>query len=128
MRGLKRCALRAVVVSAVGLAGSGGAFAAGALAVGACGAYGQAFGYRDIDQAQSSALQQCRDPGCRIVATLRKSCAALAIDVQNPCGAHGSAQASRLGTAQNNALRQCYRGGGKDCVIRAFVCDGKDKG
>jgi hypothetical protein len=92
------------------------------------GAYGQAFGYRDIDAAQNNALRQCKGAGCRVVATLRRSCAALAVDVTNPCSAHGSGQASQLGTAQNNALRQCYRGGGKDCVIRAFVCDGKDRG
>jgi hypothetical protein len=120
--------LRAVTISVIGIAGIGTAAAAGALAVGACGAYGQAFGYRDIGAAQNNALQQCKDPGCRVVATLRRSCAALAVDVANPCRAHGSAQASTLGLAQNNALRQCYRGGGKDCVIRAFVCDGKARG
>ena len=55
----------------------------------------------------------------------RRNCAALAVDAANPCGAHGSGTASRLGRAQNDALRQCYRDGGKDCVIRTFVCDGK---
>jgi len=101
--------------------------ATGALAVGACGAYGQAFGCRTIDAAQDNALERCKEPGCRIIAVLRKSCAALAVDVANPCGACGYGQASRLGAAQNNALRQCYRGGGKDCAIRTFVCDGRDK-
>jgi hypothetical protein len=48
--------------------------------------------------------------------------------VANPCGPRGSGQASQLGDAQNSALRQCYRGGGKDCVIRTFVCDGKGRG
>ena len=128
MRGFKRSVLRAVTVLVVGAAGIGAATAAGALAVGACGAYGQAFGYRNIDAAQNNALQQCQDPGCRIVATLRQSCAALAVDAANPCGARGAGQASQLGAAQNDALRQCYRGGGKDCVIRTFVCDGKGKG
>ena len=33
--------------------------------------------------------------------------------------------ANRLGPAQNTALKQCYSNGGKDCVIRAFVCDAK---
>lgn len=128
MRNFRRFILHAVTISAIGLAGIGAATAAGALAVGACGAYGQAFGYRDLDGAQSSALEQCKAPGCRIVAALRRSCAALAVDVTNPCGAQGSGQSSRLGVAQNNALQQCYRGGGQDCVIRTFVCDGKDKG
>ena len=128
MLGFKRSIFRAVIISAVGIAGMGTATAAGALAVGACGAYGQAFGYRDLDGAQSSALEQCKAPGCRIVATLRRSCAALAVDVTNPCGVHGAGQSPRLGLAQNTALQKCYRGGGKECVIRTFVCDGQGKG
>ena len=52
-------------------------------------------------------------------------CAALAIDGHNACGAFGYASAPRLGQAQNTALQYCYRNGGKDCVIRAWVCDGK---
>ena len=128
MRSFKRSILRAAIVSVAMLAGAGAATAAGALAVGACGAYGQAFGYRTLDGAQNSALQKCKATGCRVVATLQRSCAALAVDPGNPCGAHGAGQASRLGVAQNDALRQCYRGGGKDCVIRTFVCDGRDKG
>jgi hypothetical protein len=43
----------------------------------------------------------------------------------NACGAHGYAVATRLGHAQNQALRQCYQFGGKDCVIRAWACDAK---
>jgi hypothetical protein len=128
MRGFRRTILRALTISAITVAGIGMAAAAGALAVGQCGAYGQAFGYRDLDGAQTSALEQCKSPGCRIVAALRGSCAALAVDVTNPCGVSGSGQALRLGVAQNTALRKCYRGGGKECVIRTFVCDGNNKG
>jgi hypothetical protein len=128
MSQFRLAAARAAIIGVVGLAGIGAASAAGALATGACGAYGQAFGYRDLDAAQNNALQQCKAPGCRVVATLRRSCAALAVDIRNPCGAHGAAHATRLGVAQNDALRQCYHSGGKECVIRTFVCDGKDRG
>ena len=128
MRGFRHIVVRAVIMSVIGLAGMGTASAAGALAVGACGAYGQAYGFRTVDGAQNSALAQCKAPGCRIVATLRKTCAALAVDVANPCTAYGAGRAARLGAAQNSALQQCYRGGGKDCIIRTFVCDGKSKG
>ena len=31
----------------------------------------------------------------------------------------------RLGAAQNTALQFCYKYGGKDCVIRAWICDAK---
>ena len=125
MRGFKRSIAYAVTIAVVGMTGIGAAGAAGALAIGGCGAYGQAFDFRTTAAAHNSAMQKCKQSGCRIVATLRKTCAALAVDVANPCGAHGSAKASRLGAAQNDALRACYRGGGKDCVIRTFVCDGK---
>ena len=42
-----------------------------------------------------------------------------------PCGAHGYAQRLAARRAQNAALRNCYKYGGKDCVIRAWVCDAK---
>ena len=56
---------------------------------------------------------------------MKRSCAAFAIDGHNACGPFGYAAAPRLGLAQNTALKQCYRFGGKDCVIRAWVCDAK---
>ena len=110
----------AIVVSAIGLVQ-----AAGALAVGACGAYGFAYDYARGDAAQSEAMRKCAGPGCRVVASMKRNCAAFAVDMRNACGSYGFAAASRLGPAQNTALRQCYSNGGRDCVIRAFVCDAK---
>jgi len=57
--------------------------------------------------------------------TMTRACGAFAIDGRNACGPHGYAVATRLGQAQNKALRQCYEFGGKDCVIRAWACDAK---
>jgi hypothetical protein len=99
--------------------------AAGALAIGACGAYGQAYGFRNLDQARQSALAKCEGHGCRVVTTVRRGCAAFAVDFTNGCGAHGWGKAGKLGRAQNAALRGCYRNGGKECVIRTFFCDAK---
>jgi hypothetical protein len=100
------------------------AAALGALAVGSCGAFGYAYDYEQVAEARTSALANC--PGqCTLVADLSRTCAALAIDLKRPCGAHGWAVANRLGQAQNNALRQCYRHGGQECVIRTFVCDSR---
>jgi hypothetical protein len=99
--------------------------AAGALAIGTCGAYGYAIDYAHNDAARSAALGKCSGDGCTVVASMKRNCAALAIDGRNACGPFGYAAAARLGVAQNTALQQCYRYGGKDCVIRAFVCDGK---
>jgi hypothetical protein len=99
------------------------AHAAGALAIGHCGAYGFAYDYKETAAAAQAALGKCAG-GCTVVA-LKRACGAIAIDARNACGAHGYAVAPRLGMAQNSALEQCYRHGGKDCVIRAFACDAK---
>jgi hypothetical protein len=98
--------------------------AAGALAIGACGAYGFAFDFAADPVARSAALRKC-EGDCKVVAALSRNCAAFAVDLRNACGFHGHATGSRLGLAQNQALRQCYQNGGKDCVVRAFVCDAK---
>jgi hypothetical protein len=99
--------------------------AAGALAIGTCGAYGQAFDFPNTDAAGENALAQCQGAGCRVVATIKRGCAAFAVDGTNPCGARGWGKGPRLGGAQNDALRSCYKDGGRDCVIRTFFCDAK---
>jgi uncharacterized protein DUF4189 len=99
------------------------ALAAGALAIGKCGAYGQAFDYPRADAARNAALKQCKGD-CRAV-PMKRACAALSIDMKNPCGAHGYAIAPRISSALNEATKKCYGFGGKDCIIRAWVCDAK---
>jgi hypothetical protein len=98
--------------------------AAGALAVGACAAYGYAYDYPSSQTAQAAAIEKCGG-SCKKVVTTQKGCVALAIDGHKPCGPNGFANAPRLGTAQNTALKYCYQHGGKDCMIRAWICDGK---
>jgi hypothetical protein len=98
---------------------------AGAMAIGQCAAYGYAFDYRQMPDARTQALRKCTGSACKVVATMRRGCAALAIDVKKACGAQGYAVAPQLGEAQNVALRYCYKYGGRDCVIRAFACDAK---
>jgi hypothetical protein len=99
--------------------------AAGALAVGSCGAFGEAHDFPNIPRARASALSHCRGEQCKVVANLRGNCAAFAVDASDPCGASAHAAGPHLGKAQNAALRACYGKGGKDCVIRVFVCDGR---
>lgn len=97
--------------------------AAGAFAVGNCGAYGFSYDYPEADAARQAAVAQCMGE-CTVI-PVKRACAAFAIDGANACGAHGYATASKLGAAQNTALRQCYNYGGRDCVIRAWICDAK---
>ena len=99
--------------------------AAGALAVNKCGAYGEAYGFPNMPAAKASAMSKCTDKGCKVVITLNRTCAAFAVDYKKPCGPQGWASAGSLGGAQNAALKSCYRYGGKECVIRTFVCDAR---
>jgi Domain of unknown function (DUF4189) len=120
----RACALMALagalIVSIIGLV-----HAAGALAIGPCGAYGVAYDYPHMDAARTEAMRKCTGKGCKVVASMSRNCAAFAVDMRNACGSYGFASGARLGPAQNTALKQCYSNGGKDCVIRAFVCDAK---
>ena len=98
--------------------------AAGALAIGACAAYGYAYDFPSVKAAQAEALKKCTGT-CKQVVTTTKGCVAFAVDGHKPCGPHGYANAPRLGAAQNTALKFCYKNGGKDCMIRAWICDGQ---
>ena len=98
-------------------------WAAGAFAVGKCGAYGQAFDYAGEAGARAAALKQCKGD-CTAV-TMKRACAALAVDMTNPCGAHGYAVKPKISSSLNAATRKCYEFGGKECVIRAWACDAR---
>jgi Domain of unknown function (DUF4189) len=99
------------------------ASAAGAFAIGKCGAYGEAYDYAGQADALAAARKQCKGD-CTTV-TMSHACAALSIDMTNPCGAHGYAVAPRISGSLNAATRKCYQFGGKECVIRAWACDAK---
>jgi hypothetical protein len=98
-------------------------WAAGALAIGKCGAYGQVYDYVGEAGARAAALKQCKGQ-CTAV-TMKRACAALAVDMTNPCGPHGYAVKPRISSSLNAATRKCYEFGGKECVIRAWACDAK---
>ncbi|MBB5048617.1 hypothetical protein HNR60_003385 [Rhodopseudomonas rhenobacensis] len=97
--------------------------AAGAFAIGRCGAYGQAFDYPVESAAITAARKQCKG-NCTTV-TMKRACAALAVDMKNPCGPYGYAVKPKISSSLNEATRKCYEFGGKQCVIRAWVCDAK---
>jgi hypothetical protein len=119
---------RAMFVFALTLALAGTRFAteswaAGAFAIGKCGAYGQAFDYAGVAGARAAALKQCKGE-CTAV-TMKHACAALSIDMANPCGAHGYAVEQHISSSLNAATKKCYEFGGKECVIRAWACDAR---
>jgi len=125
MIGLLRMAARAVAAAFFLIAALGAAHAAGALAVGTCGAYGYGYDFHKVTDARAAAMRKCTGNGCKVVGTIRRGCAAMAVDVKHPCGSFGWAIDSHLGRAENLSLRRCYEFGGKDCVVRAFACDEK---
>jgi hypothetical protein len=117
--------MRALVAAALVLALATLMIVTVALAIGTCGAFGEAYDFPSISDAQQSALSKCNGGTCRVVTTTKHGCGAFAVDFVNPCGARGWGKAPRLGHAQNEALRGCYKDGGKECVIRTFFCDAK---
>ena len=73
--------------------------------------------------ARVAALKQCQG-NCEAI-TMRRACAAFSIDMTNPCGPHGYAVRPQISSSLNEATRECYKFGGKECVIRAWACDGR---
>jgi Domain of unknown function (DUF4189) len=120
---------RALFLFALTLAIAGTRFAteswaAGAFAIGKCGAYGQAFDYAGEAGALAAARKQCKGE-CSTTLTMKRACVAFAVDMTNPCGAHGYAVKPHISGSLNAATKKCYEYGGKECVIRAWACDAK---
>jgi hypothetical protein len=111
------------ILTVLAMAAPAPAWAAGAFAMGKCGAYGQAYDYPAEAAARAAALKQCQGD-CEAV-TMHRACAAFSIDMTNPCGAHGYAVRAKISSSLNDATRECYKFGGKQCVIRAWACDGR---
>jgi hypothetical protein len=90
-------------------------WAAGALAVGKCGAYGQAYDYPAEATARAAALKQCKG-NCTAV-TMKRSCAALSVDMANPCGAAwlcGEAENIQLAQRRDQEVLRIRRQGMRD--------------
>jgi hypothetical protein len=120
---------RALFLFALTLAIAGTRFAteswaAGAFAIGKCGAFGQAYDYAGEAGALAAARKQCKGE-CATTLTMKHACAAFAVDMTNPCGAHGYAVKPHISGSLNAATKKCYEYGGKECVIRAWACDAK---
>jgi hypothetical protein len=116
--------LFALTLAIVGTRFATETWAAGAFAIGKCGAYGQAYDYAGEAGALAAARKQCKGE-CSTTLTMKHACAAFAVDMANPCGAHGYAVKSHISGSLNAATKKCYEFGGKECVIRAWACDAK---
>lgn len=136
----------AVLVAAAILlvAGAGAARAEGALAIGLpeAGAqngfaYGYATGYDDVETAKREALNTCRASRggasravrrlCRIEATFRRRCVAVAMDPRDGTSGVGWAVADEKIEAERQALAACHEtsreGERLSCRIDGSGCD-----
>ncbi len=84
MIGFTGISARAVATASILLAALAAAEAAGAFAVGSCGAYGYGYDFRKVTDARAAAVRKCSGEGCKVVGDLRRGCAAMAIERQEP--------------------------------------------
>jgi hypothetical protein len=81
---------------------------------------GWAYGFNDLSAAKAEAMQRCSKQGsaCKLWAYFENECGALAAD--------GSivtwGTANQRQDAQQRALLECRKAGGKNCAIEAWVC------
>jgi hypothetical protein len=103
------------------------AHAVGALAIGDCGAYGYSDSASTETEANQAALDACQRAGgknCEVKETVNTSCAALAVDKSQQCGATGWGRGPLEADAESVALQYCRKYGGQGCRIVQSVCDG----
>ena len=98
--------------------------ARGALAIGDCGAWGGSWNYDSDDDARDRAQAECKGRNCRVVTSFDGLCAAFATDRSRTCGAWGWATRERQRAADEVAIDECEKAGGRNCQIRARFCDG----
>lgn len=111
-----------ILVLALGIpAGITQANAYGALAYSPSkGIDGYAFNYKSKSAAQKRAMQSCRVRGCRVVASVRVGCAALAVGRK---GGWGAGSGNGRSQAKSRAMTECrkYTSG---CRVRRAMCSG----
>jgi hypothetical protein len=75
----------------------------------------------DLEVSKKQALSNC-GPGCRIVASGKKTCAAV---VEAIAGGSGWAvgYGTTTGVAANQGWHECRRKGGVNCKTAAAICD-----
>ena len=82
---------------------------------------GWSYGFGDLDKAKKVALDNCSSRGaaCKLWIWYANSCGALAID--GSIVTWGTAYA-RQSSAEQRALLECSKAGGKKCVVQVSQC------
>jgi len=76
----------------------------------------------DLETAKRVALDRC-GRGCRIVASGKRSCAAVVESISTGTSAWAVAKGTTRDTAAKSAWFECRRKGGVNCNTAAAICD-----
>ena len=117
--------LSGLLVAAL-LGATASAHAAGALAIdrnhGA--GYGFSYDYAQMADAERRALNEC-GPNCRVVLRFQTGCGAYAADQARGSRIYGWGTSPSRDGAQNRALDECGRAGGRQCIVRVWGCNSR---
>jgi hypothetical protein len=80
MRALVAAALLLAIATLMLVAVNTARAAGSALAIGTCGSFGKSYDFLTAAAARKSAPAKCTGSACRVVASVQRGCAALAID------------------------------------------------
>ena len=142
---MRNAIILGTIVSAVIMASVAQCGAAGAVAIGLPSdvakqgvSMGDSANDDTMDKAKSEAIAACKNVGsdiskalCKVVATFRNQCAAIAEDPKDGTPGFGWAVADTLQEARGQALENCRDSAGPSrrdaCEVSKGVCDGSAK-
>jgi hypothetical protein len=76
----------------------------------------------DLEVSKKQALSNC-GPGCRIVASGKKTCAAVVEAITGGGSGWAVGYGTTTGVAANQGWHECRRKGGVNCKTAAAICD-----
>jgi len=82
--------------------------------------YGYSYGFSDLNEAKTDAMRRCSKQGayCKLQAWFENECGAVAAD--GNIVTWGTAYLKE--SAQQRAMLECRKAGGKNCAVQTWVC------
>ena len=83
--------------------------------------WGASWGWTEVENAKKRAMDRClarRGASCKVLATFEDQCGAVAADGT----ISGWGTADLRGPAQQRAVLECQKAGGKNCKVQAWAC------
>jgi hypothetical protein len=85
---------------------------------------GSSHGQNSISQAEQTAMGNCRQKDCKVLAWVQNQCQALAVSYAEKT--YGWSSSSVRARAADDAMQRCHSSGGKSCRVIAAPCAGDD--